>query len=89
MARAADQLLGGQPKGSGDRVWLDARPIEASAAGNDGSAHPRLPESRRHYPFPVGFPAQKVPLMIPANTVMTLLLDQTCLTNAYPDAQLQ
>lgn len=33
---------------------------------------------------PPTFPATKTPIAIPANTVATLLLDQTFLTNAYP-----
>ncbi|SFF20609.1 alpha-L-rhamnosidase-related protein [Spirosoma endophyticum] len=33
---------------------------------------------------PASFPATKTALTIPANTVATLLLDQTVLTNAYP-----
>jgi len=33
---------------------------------------------------PASFPATKTSLTIPANTVATLLLDQTFLTNAYP-----
>lgn len=34
--------------------------------------------------LPKSFPASKVPVTIPANTVATLLLDQSHLTNAYP-----
>lgn len=33
---------------------------------------------------PTSFPASKIPLTIPANTVVKLVLDQTFLTNAYP-----
>jgi alpha-L-rhamnosidase len=34
--------------------------------------------------IPASFPAAKTPLTVPSNTVATILMDQTFLTNAYP-----
>ncbi|HMQ47876.1 MAG TPA: alpha-L-rhamnosidase C-terminal domain-containing protein [Saprospiraceae bacterium] len=45
---------------------------------------PRLVQVEGDAIAPVGFPGQQSDWTIPANTTLTLLLDQTYLTNAYP-----
>lgn len=37
--------------------------------------------------LPIGFPAQKSEVTIPANSKVTLILDQSYLTNAYPNVE--
>ncbi len=41
--------------------------------------------NHRVFSIPAGFPSSKTSMTIPAHSAATILLDQTFLTNAYPD----
>ncbi len=78
----AAQLFGGQPKGNGDGFgWM----LVPSKLPPREMKYQRIPVCRKAegITIPADFPAQRSPLTIPANTTVTLLLDQTFLTNAY------
>ena len=78
----AAQLFGGQPRGNGDGFgWM----LVPSKLPPREMRYQRIPVCRKAdgITLPADFPAQKTPLTIPANTAVTLLLDQTYLTNAY------
>ncbi len=78
----AAQLFGGQPKGNGDGFgWM----LVPSKLPPREMRYQRIPVCRKAdgITVPAGFPAQKTPLTIPANTTATLILDQTYNTNAY------
>jgi len=79
---AAAQLFGGQPKGQGDGFGYILVPSKLPPRE---MTLQRIPVCRKAegITLPAGFPAQKAPLTIPANTTVTLLLDQTYNTNAY------
>jgi len=79
---AAANLFGGQPKGLSDGLgWM----LVPSPLPPREMTYQRIPVCRKStgVTIPAGFPAQKTPITIPANTTATLLLDQTFLTNAY------
>ena len=79
---AANNLFGGQPKGLSDGLgWM----LEPSPLPPREMTYQRIPVCRKAIGItvPVEFPAQAATLTIPANTTVTLLLDQTYLTNAY------
>ncbi|MBS1606292.1 MAG: alpha-L-rhamnosidase N-terminal domain-containing protein, partial [Bacteroidetes bacterium] len=79
---AAASLFGGQPKGLSDGLgWM----LVPSPLPPREMTYQRIPQCRKAtgVTIPTGFPAQKTPVTIPANTTATLLLDQTFLTNAY------
>ena len=78
----AAQLFGGQPKGNGDGFgWM----LVPTKLPPREMRYQRIPVCRKAdgIVLPTDFPAKKTPLTIPANTTVTLLLDQTYLTNAY------
>ncbi|MFT3903021.1 MAG: alpha-L-rhamnosidase C-terminal domain-containing protein [Niabella sp.] len=80
---AADRLLEGKLKGSSDGFgWM----LVPSSIPAMEMKYERIPLLRTiaGMEMPKGFPAKKVPVVIPANTTVTMLLDQTYLTNAYP-----
>ena len=83
---AAAKLFDGKLKGTSDGFgWqLVASPIPEAE-----SIPERIPTLRliSGIPRPAGFPAEKAPVTIPANTHVSMLLDQTRLTNAYPTLQ--
>jgi len=78
----ASELFVGQPKGLSDGFgWmLVPSPLPAMEM-----RYQRIPVLRKATGLnvPAAFPAKKVPITVPANTTVTLLLDQTYLTNAY------
>lgn len=79
---SAANLFGGQPKGLSDGLgWI----LVPSKLPPRELKYQRIPVCRRAtgIDVPSGFPGQKTSLTIPANTTVTLLLDQTYLTNAY------
>ncbi len=79
---AAANLFGGQPKGLSDGLgWM----LVPSPLPPREMRYQRIPVCRKAagIAVQVAFPAEKTPLTIPANRTVTLLLDQTCLTNAY------
>ncbi len=79
---SAASLFGGQPDGHSDGFgWL----LIPSKLPPREMTYQRIPLCRRAtgITVPTGFPAQKTAVTIPANTTVTLLLDQTFLTNAY------
>jgi len=78
----AASLFGGQPKGLSDGFgWM----LVPSKLPPRELTYQRIPLCRKAIGIsvPAGFPAAKTAVTIPANTTATLLLDQTCLTNAY------
>jgi hypothetical protein len=78
----ANNLIGGQPKGLSDGFgWM----LVPSKLPPREMTYQRIPVCRKAtgIPLPVGFPAGKTAVTIPAHTTATLLLDQTFLTNAY------
>jgi hypothetical protein len=79
---AANNLISGQPKGLSDGFgWmLVPSPLPPMELTNQ-----HIPVCRKAsgITVPAGFPASKTAVTIPANTTVTLLLDQTYLTNAY------
>lgn len=79
---AAAEVFSGQPKGLADGGGWSLVP---SRLPQMEMTYQRIPVLRKAtgVPVPVGFPAEKKPLIIPANTTAVLLLDQTYLTNAY------
>ncbi|HEV2479176.1 MAG TPA: alpha-L-rhamnosidase N-terminal domain-containing protein [Puia sp.] len=79
---SAANLFGGQPDGHSDGFgWM----LVPSKLPPREMTYQRIPVCRRAtgITVPAGFPAQKTSLTIPAHTTVTLLLDQTYLTNAY------
>ena len=79
---SAASLFGGQPDGHSDGFgWM----LIPSKLPPREMTYQRIPRCRRAagITVPGGFPEQKTALTIPANTTVTLLLDQTFLTNAY------
>jgi len=79
---AAANLFGGQPKGLSDGLgWM----LVPSPLPPREMRYQRIPVCRKAagITIPTAFPAQKTPVTIPANTTVTMLLDQTYLTNAY------
>ncbi|GAA4808812.1 hypothetical protein GCM10023231_42620 [Olivibacter ginsenosidimutans] len=78
----ADSLFAGQPKGLSDGFgWM----LVPSSLPQMELTYQRIPALRKAtgIKVPAGFPAEKAPLTIPAQSTATLLLDQTYLTNAY------
>jgi alpha-L-rhamnosidase len=78
----AEELFDAQPKGHGDGYgWM----LTASPLPQMELTSQRISTLRKAIGIsvPAGFPKAKVPLVIPANTIVTLLLDQDTLTNAY------
>lgn len=78
----ADNLFGGQPKGLSDGLGWMLVPSKIPAME---LTYQRIPLLRKAIGMtvPSSFPATKTSVTIPANTTVTLLLDQTFLTNAY------
>jgi len=78
----AANLFGGQPKGLSDGFgWM----LVPSSLPPMELKYQRIPVLRKAtgITVPSEFPANKTAITIPANTTVTLLLDQTYLTNAY------
>ena len=78
----ASNLFQGQPKGLSDGFgWM----LVPSPLPQMELTYQRLLVLRRSngITLPASFPASKTVVTIPANTTVTLLLDQTYLTNAY------
>ena len=76
------KLADGRPKGT---AWgIEWALVPSSLPARD-MAYQRLVKVRRAVGVnaPQAFPAEKAPVTIPANTLATLILDQTFLTNAY------
>ncbi len=72
----------GRPKGMSDAFgWM----LVPSSLPQMELTYQRIPVLRKAdgISVPPSFPGTKTPLTIPANTTVTLLLDQTYLTNAY------
>lgn len=78
----AAKLFGGKLKGMSDGFAWSLVP---SSIPQMELTYQRIPALRKAdgMRVPSSFPAKKAPLTIPANTTVTLLLDQTFLTNAY------
>ncbi|MFD2148430.1 alpha-rhamnosidase [Mucilaginibacter antarcticus] len=79
---AAAHLGQAKPKGVADAFgWM----LVKSTIPQMEMVHQRIPSLRTIVGMtaPLGFPATKTPLTVPANTTATLILDQTFLTNAY------
>src|ERR1700722_8928573 len=79
---AANHLFAGQPKGNSDGFGYMLVPSKLPPREMTYQRIPVLREATGITP-PSEFPDQKTALTIPANTTVTLLLDQTYLTNAY------
>lgn len=84
---AAQHLFAGHPKNiigeyGTPSGWL----LVPSSLPQMELTHQRLLQVRKAegITVPSSFPEDKTPITIPSNTVATLLLDQTFLTNAYP-----
>ena len=80
--QAAAQLFDGKLKGMSDGFgWM----LVPSPLPPRELTYQRVPSLRKAdgMSVPATFPATKASLSIPANTTVTLLLDQTYLTNAY------
>ena len=78
----ANNLINGQPKGLSDGFgWM----LVPSSLPPRELTYQRIPLVRKAAGIivPAGFPASKTAVTIPANTTVTLILDQTYLTNAY------
>ena len=78
----ASNLFQGQPKGVSDGFgWM----LVPSSLPQMELTYQRIPVIREAngITIPSSFPAAKTAVTIPANTTVTLLLDQTYLTNAY------
>jgi alpha-L-rhamnosidase len=78
----ADELGHGKPKGMADAFgWM----LVPSSIPQMELKYQRIPVLRKAdgITIPASFPATKTPVTIPANTTVTLLLDQTFLTTAY------
>jgi len=83
---AAHSLFTGQPKGLSDGFgWM----LVPSALPQMEMTHQRIPVLReaKGLDVPSGFPSNRTSLTIPARSEVTLLLDQTYLTNAYLSLQ--
>jgi len=79
---AANELGHGKPKGMADAFgWM----LVPSSLPQMERTYQRIPLLRKAdgMAVPPSFPGIKTALTIPANTTVTLLLDQTYLTNAY------
>ncbi|PZR29987.1 MAG: alpha-rhamnosidase [Citrobacter freundii] len=79
---AASEVFAGQPKGLADGGGWS---LVKSTLPQMEMTYQRIPVLRKTtgISMPVGFPAEKKPVTIPANTTAVLLFDQTYLTNAY------
>ena len=79
----AASLGGGQPKGNSDGFGWELVP---SAIPARDMIYQRIPVLRKATGtnVPPAFPGIKTTVTVPANTTVTMLLDQTFLTNAYP-----
>ena len=80
---AAANLFEGKLKGMSDGFgWM----LVPSSIPQMELTDQRIPSLRKAdgVTVPSSFPATKAPVTIPANTTVTMLLDQTYLTNAYP-----
>ena len=78
----AEELDHGKPKGMSDAFgWM----LVPSAIPQMERTLQRIPVLRKAdgITLPAGFPATQTAVLIPANTTVTLLLDQTYLTSAY------
>jgi alpha-L-rhamnosidase len=71
---------------NGEDVSTNAWLLQPSILPPMELTYQRLKSARRAVgiSIPAGFPAQKIPVTIPANTTAAILLDQGFLTNAYP-----
>ncbi|WP_228084878.1 alpha-L-rhamnosidase C-terminal domain-containing protein [Mucilaginibacter sp. JRF] len=81
-----DELFEAKPKGQGDGFgWM----LTQSPIAQMELTDQRISTLRKAIGIkvPAGFPKAKVPLVIPANTVVKLLLDQDTLTNAYTNLE--
>lgn len=79
---AAATLFEGKLKGMSDGFgWM----LVPSSLPASEMTYQRIPSLRKAEGIKIisGFPATKEPFTVPANTTVTLLLDQTYLTNAY------
>lgn len=78
----AEELFSAQPKGQGDGFgWmLIPSPLPQMELTDQRISTLRTATGIK---VPTGFPKKRVPLTIPPNTVIKLLLDQDTLTNAY------
>jgi len=79
---AAVNIAQGRPKGTGDgNGWM----LVPSVIPQMERTYQRLAVLRKTtgMAVPAGFPAEKKAVTIPANSQVTMLLDQTFLTNAY------
>jgi alpha-L-rhamnosidase len=79
---AANHLFDGQPKGNSDGFGYMLVPSKLPPREMTYQRIPVLREATGITP-PSEFPDHKTAITIPANTTVTLLLDQTYLTNAY------
>jgi len=79
---AAAKLFDGKLKGMSDGLAWE---LVASTLPQTELTYQRIPSLRTAtgMKVPAGFPNKKVPVTIPANSTVTLLLDQTYYTNAY------
>lgn len=78
----AGQLDHGKPKGMADAFgWM----LVPSSLPQMERTYQRIPVLRKAdgITAPAGFPSAKTAITVPANTTVTLLLDQSYLTNAY------
>lgn len=80
---AASRLFEGKLKGMSDGFGWSLVPSPIPSAE---MTYQRIPSLRKAtgMNMPKGFPATRTAFTIPAHTTVTLLLDQTFLTNAYP-----
>ncbi|WP_256010390.1 alpha-L-rhamnosidase-related protein [Desertivirga xinjiangensis] len=78
----AAKLFDGKLKGMSDGLAWQLVP---SPLPQMERSYQRIPKMRMvtGMKVPAGFPAEKTPVAIPANSLVTLLLDQTFYTNAY------
>ncbi len=84
---AAANLFEGRLKGMSDGFgWM----LVPSSLPQMEMTDQRIPVLRKAVGMevPVGFPGTKVPLTVPANSFVSLLLDQVTLTNAYVTLQM-
>ena len=79
---SANHLFDGQPKGNSDGFGYMLVPSKLPPREMTYQRIPVLREATGITP-PSEFPDHKTAITIPANTTVTLLLDQTYLTNAY------
>ncbi|RYZ95979.1 MAG: alpha-rhamnosidase, partial [Sphingobacteriaceae bacterium] len=80
--QSANKVMDGKIKGT---AWgIDWALVPATLPARE-MTYQRIPKLRTAVGMkvPATFPAKKAPITIPANSLVTLLLDQTVLTNAY------